>query len=174
MTIRVEAVLALAVLLVACQPRDGGWLPVLESAVPTYLERELMRATEDVEAGRAVLESAPEETAERLEEAAARLRSLSGVFLPLYRARIDAANAYRYHALDRDRDALDALTAVDEAIGAVARETGDAIEAELERVSAMAARSRVSLQSGSSEAAAHLETLSETLTDLVARAELIL
>lgn len=163
------------VLLAGCQGDDGeGWTPVLEEAPPTYLEAELVRISAAVEGARSSLVEAPESAESELEEAAARLESLSAVYLPLYRSRVAAANAYRQYELGRTADALASLEVVNAAILAVSERTGGALERELEGVAEHAARARVSVSGDAPTAATHLRGLTETLSDLVTRADLLL
>jgi hypothetical protein len=164
-------VLLMATAIVAgCERRDGGWTPVLEGTMPAYLETELERVTEEVRAAR----SAPAESASRLEEAERRLVNLTGVYLPLYRAKVDASNAYRHHEMGDDAEAGRALDRVESMVAAVSRETAGTLEAELERVSGEVARARVALEAGSGEAGGDLRRLAELLNDLITRAGLIL
>ncbi|NIW37409.1 MAG: hypothetical protein GWN32_13065, partial [Gemmatimonadetes bacterium] len=71
----------------------------------------------------------PEAAESELEEAEGRLRGLARVYLPLYGAKVEAANAYRHHALGDLGASRAELDRVDEAIAAVSRETGGGLEA---------------------------------------------
>lgn len=89
------AVTALAVLLAGCEQADGGWTPVLESTPPAFLERELEETLAEVRRGRSMVRTEPETAEAELDRATERLTGLTGVYLPLYRAKVAVTNAYR-------------------------------------------------------------------------------
>lgn len=170
--------LVLVALLGACEPQDGEWSPVLEADVPRFLATELERVRDDVvEARRAVTSDAEDAggpAAERLRDAEDRLSTLTGVYLPLYGAKVAAANAYRRHQLGEEREASRDLDRIDEAVAVASRTSAGALEAELEQVSERVARARVALEGGSTEAGERLRELAELLDDLITRAGLVL
>lgn len=173
--IRWVAVLVAGVLIVAgCEGADRGraWTPVLEGTPPSFLEREVGRALEEVRGARAEMAGAPEAAGAALDDAAARLANLMDVYLPLYRAKVEVTNAYRRHALGQDGATLRAVEAAQEAVMGVNRATGGALEPELDEVVEPLAKARLALDGGS-DAGPHLQRAAETLSDLLTRAGLI-
>lgn len=174
MTRIASALLAGALAVTGCgESQDRGWVPVLASQPPTYLEQELERAREEIVEARN--EVAPESAVRtKLESAESRLTALTEVFLPLYGAMLEAADAYRYHSMEDEAGAQEALDRVEEVILEVNRRSGGRLESELEQTSALVARARTALAGSATEAGPALETLSEHLNDLITRAGLIL
>jgi hypothetical protein len=158
-----------------CDP-DGGpaaaSAPLVETTAPRYLEDELARVAEDVQA--ALESSDAEESTARLEDAATRLEALTAVYLPLYRARVEAANALRLYAGGESADAERALGRAEEMILTVSRGSPGRMERELETAAAQVGRARVAVAGDSGEAEPNLRRLVETLTDLLERAGLVL
>jgi hypothetical protein len=97
---------------------------------------------------------------------------LTEVYLPLYRAKVMVTNAYREHALGDSGAALRSVAAARDAVAAVNRATGGALELELQQVVEPLADARLALESGS-DAGAYLEQAAEKLADLLARAGLL-
>lgn len=167
---RAVVLLVASALVAGCESGEGGWTPVLEGTLPGFLETELEQVTEDVRAAR----SEPGQAEARLEEAERRLVALTGIYLPLYRAKVEASNAYRHHELGDDGAAVRALERVESVVAAVSRESAGTLEAELEQLSSEVAKARVALEAGSVGASENLRRLAEMLSDLVTRAGLIL
>jgi hypothetical protein len=171
---RLLLVLPLAGMLACQPPEEGGWTPVLEEAPPAFLDDELARIGEAVESARVSLAEAPADAESALEEAAGAVAGLREVYLPLYRSRVTAANAYRQYELGRKEDALEAVESVNAVILDVSERTGGSLERELEVVAEHAARARVAVRGDDASAELHLRRLVETLADLVTRAGLVL
>ncbi|MGK7313307.1 MAG: hypothetical protein ACN0LA_13815 [Candidatus Longimicrobiales bacterium M2_2A_002] len=118
--------------------------------------------------------AAPDMAGALLEDAGERLEHLSGVYLPLYRAKVAVAKPYAYRevALGESAAALSNVDEARESVAAVTRATQGALEPELQQVVEPLADAQLALEGGS-EAPAHLERAAETLGDLLARAGLL-
>lgn len=167
-------VVAVLVGLLACGGGAEGWTPVLEGTPPTFLEEELGRALAEVRTAREALEAEPEAesaVSSSLESAAGRLDDLVTIYLPLYRSKVTAANAYRHLELGDETQARRGIDEVEERVLAISESTGGRLEAELEGILELVADARVALEAGSA-AAGHLERLAEALDNLLTRAGL--
>ncbi len=170
---RRAVVLAAVVALAAgCETKGGEWTPVLESTPPSFLERELGEALEEVRLARDNVRSEPAAAEATLDEALHRLEALTEVYLPLYRAKVFVTNAYREQALGDTGAALRDVEAAREAVTEVNRATEGALEPELQQVVEPLADAQLALEGGS-DASLYLERAAETLEDLLTRAGLL-
>lgn len=169
---RAWAVIALTALLAGCQQVEGGWTPVLESTPPAFLERELEQTLVEVRRARSMVGTEPETAGAELDRATERLTGLTGVYLPLYRAKVAVTNAYREHGLGDDGAALRSVAAAREAVATANGATEGALESELRQVVEALADAELALEAGS-DAGAYLERAAEKLEDLLARAGLL-
>lgn len=161
-----------AALVAGCEAGERSWTPVLEATPPSFLEREVDAALGEVRRARSDVRAAPDMAEALLEDAGDRLEHLSGVYLPLYRAKVAVANAYREAALGATEAALANVDEARESVAAVNRATEGALEPELQQVVEPLADAQLALEGGS-EASAYLERAAETLEDLLTRAGLL-
>lgn len=164
--------LLVVVLVAGCEADDRSWTPVLEATPPSFLEREVETALDEVRRARSDVRAAPEMAESLLSGAQERLEHLSGVYLPLYRAKVAVANAYREVALGETDAALTNVEDARESVVSVNRATEGALEPELQQIVEPLADARLALEGGS-EASAYLERAAETLEDLLTRAGLL-
>lgn len=156
-----------------CGTDGEGWTPVLESTPPTFLDQELVRALEEVREAREAV-PASDAAGAALEQVEDRLEAVVEVYLPLYRAKVEAANAYRYHQLGQGQALERSLDAIEEGVMAVSRAREGELAAEMQHVSELVADARVALEGGPAGAGQQLQRLAEALDDLVTRAGLLL
>ena len=161
-----------AMLVAGCDTGEQSWTPVLEATPPSFLEREVDAALDEVRRARSDVRAAPDMAEALLEAAGERLEHLSGVYLPLYRAKVAATNAYREAVLGEIETALSNVDEARESMAAVNRATEGALEPELQQVVEPLADAQLALEGGS-EAGPYLERAAETLEDLLTRAGLL-
>lgn len=167
----IVAILLLAGGVVSCQRAPAGWTPVLEETSTSYLETAIDRALERVSAARDRIRSDPGQAEELLAVAEDRLQSLQQIFLPVFRARSRAYNAYRYHFLGRDDDAAEELERIEDILLEVGERAEGPLLAELEQLQDRVAEARLELQAGSSGITSALRELARSLEIFVARAD---
>ena len=170
--LRVVAAAAVVALVTGCETEAMEWTPVLESTPPAFMERELEEALAEIRLARENVRSEPAAAEATLDEALERIRGLSEVYLPLYRAKVFVTNAYREQALGETGAALRSVESAREAVTAVNRATGGELEPELQHVVEPLADARLALEGGS-DPSRYLERAAQTLADLLTRAGLI-
>lgn len=167
----IVGVLLLAGAAAGCQRTPEGWTPVLEETSTSYLETGIDRALERVSAARDRIRSDPDQAEELLTVAEARLRSLQQIFLPVFRARSRAYNAYRYHFLGRDDDAAEELEQIEQTLLEVGSRAEGPLLAELEQLQDRVSEARLELQADSPGTTSALRELARDLETFVARAD---
>lgn len=166
------ALLALAVLAGGCQQNPPGWIPVLEMTSTEFIEEETQGAMERIAEARASLATEPDEARDRLDEAEETLRRLTDLYLPVYRAKTKAYNAYRLLHLDRGAQAGEELQEIEALILEVSREATPPLLGELERIEELTARARIEVEGGSDGAPLALQRLAEGLERFVLKRDL--
>ncbi|MGD2070936.1 MAG: hypothetical protein PVI57_19860 [Gemmatimonadota bacterium] len=157
-----------------CRPSPPDWIPVLEETSTSFLETGLARNLERVTAARDVVRTDPVGAEEMLAEAERDLRSLREVYVPLLEARNLAYNAYRFHHLGRDDEAVAALETIQRTVLSLSDGAEGSLLAELERVEELVAHARIETGAGSTGAEVSLRRLADALAHFVAKADLFL
>lgn len=157
-----------------CRPSPPDWIPVLEETSTSFLETGLARNLERVTTARDVVRTDPAEAEEMLAEAERDLRSLRDVYVPMLEARNLAYNAYRFHHLGREDEAVAALETIQRTVLRLGDVAEGSMLAELERIEELVADARIETGAGSAGAEVSLRRLADALAHFVAKADLFL
>lgn len=174
MSFRLKLVFGIILLLLGCDQGPKGWTPVLEETSTVFLETETSRLAGHVEAALVNLRNDPEEAEAALREASASLKHLRSYYLPLFQAREQAYNAYRYLFLGDDTRCVEELGKIRETLdGMVGAVEGGAL-LELTSLAEMVADARIAALAEPKEAAPMLESLARRLDMVVLKGSLII
>lgn len=162
----------IAILAPGCREAPEGWTPVLEMTSTRFLEEETGSALDHLEEARTELEASSREVPAGLEEAEEVLTRLRHVYLPAYRARALAYDAYRRHLRGEGGAAAEDLGEIEELLLAVGEGAGPALLGELEELESLTARARLEVEAGSEASTDALRTLAEALERFVVKRDL--
>lgn len=166
------AVSAAALALGGCRQPPEGWTPVLEMTSTAIVEEETGAALERVAEARALVERGDPGASEALATAEDALRRLHEVYLPAYRARALAYDAYRRYLLDRDEAAAEDLQEIEELLLRVGEGATPPLLGELEELETLTARARMEVGATSPDAPTALRRLAEALERFVVKRDL--
>ena len=157
-----------------CDRPPDVWTPVLEETSTAFLDTETARALDGVQEGLAYLQSDPSQAASSLERAEQSLEYLRDFYLPLFRARERAYNAYRYFKLGEDPKVDRELRLIEETLGSMAEAASGGPNKEIQELAELAATARIASKSGPKEAGPALEALARRLEQVVVKGDLVI
>jgi plasmid stabilization system protein ParE len=166
--------LGMAGLFWGCDRTPEGWTPVLEETSTVFLETETDRIHDHVRTALEHLQSDPERAEEALTEAEVGLGHLQGYYLPLFRARERAYNAYRYHHLGNENRTVEELQKIEDAFEEMAVNLEDGELRELQALTRTVADARIAALADTETAGPLLESLARRLDMAVLKGDLIL
>ena len=157
-----------------CDRSPQGWTPVLERTSTVFLETETDRISERVKTALDHLRSDPGQAEEPLREAKATVEHLQGYYLPLYRVRERAYNAYRYLYLGDETQVVEELGKVQESLEKMAGNVEGGALLELLSLSESVADARIAALADPEKAAPILESLARRLDLALLKGDLII
>lgn len=171
-----SAVLLVGVLMwsAGCENRPTGWTPVLEETSTAFLETETERLLEHVRAALESLDQDPGRARSELSQAESSLEHLKDYYLPLFKAREMAYNAYRSLYLGDEARVHAELDGVEAILDAMAERAEGGRLQEIQSLGESLADARLALEADPEEGAPALETLARTLNQAALKGDLIL
>ncbi len=157
-----------------CEPRQEGWTPVLEETSTAFLETETQRLLEHIRTAQGALATDPRVVERSLSEAEASLEHLTGYYIPLFKARESAYNAYRSLLLGDDIRLRAELGAIEAGLDVMAEGASGGRLQELQALAELLAAARLSVESGPGEGAPALERLARELNQAALKGDLVL
>jgi hypothetical protein len=170
------AVLAAGVLagFFGCGDRPEGWTPVLEETSTAFLETETDRLLEHVRTALESLTQDPGQAESALTQAESELEHLKDYYLPLFKARELAYNAYRSFYLGDEARVTEQLQGVEDILGAMAERAEGGRLQEIQSLAEKLADAELAVTSGGEEGAPALEVLARNLNQAALKGDLIL
>ena len=157
-----------------CENRPDGWTPVLEETSTAFLETETDRLLEHVRGALEGLDQDPAVARSELLQARSSLEHLKDYYLPLFKARELAYNAYRSLYLG-DRERVDSqLQGIEEILGAMAERAEGGRLQEIQSLAESLADARMAVDAGPDQSAPALESLARALNQAALKGDLIL
>jgi len=157
-----------------CDRSPEGWTPVLEQTSTVFLETETRRISEHVGIALDHLRTDPGQAETALKEAKATLDHLQGYYLPLFRVRERAYNAYRYLYLGDEAQAVEELGRVRETLENMVENVEGGALLELLSLSESVADARIAALAAPEKAAPILESLARRLDLVLLKGDLII
>jgi len=157
-----------------CTERPEAWSPVLEETSTTFLETETDRIRGEVGRALKLLPADPDGAAAALREAERNLGHLQEFYLPLFRARERAYNAFRYFRLGEHDQAVREVDAIEGTLASMVEEAQGSPLQELQSLAEAAADARLAVEAGQEEGGRALEDLARALNQAVVKGDLIL
>jgi hypothetical protein len=158
----------------ACENRPEGWTPVLEETSTAFLETEAGRLLEHVRGALESLDRDPAQARSALLQAESSLEHLTDYYLPLFKAREMAYNAYRSLYLRDEARVTVQLEAVEEILESMAERAEGGRLQEIQSLAESLADARLAVEADPDESGPALETLARTLNQAALKGDLIL
>ncbi|MFC1660360.1 hypothetical protein ACFL3S_02690 [Gemmatimonadota bacterium] len=157
-----------------CKQGPETWSPVLEKTSTAFLETETERAREEVGEALNKLHSDPAGAEAALRRTARSLDYLKDFYLPLFQAREQAYNAFRFFRLGEHGHVVRELEAIESTLVSMVQAAGGGPLEELQALAEATADARVAVEADPDESVAALENLARKLDQALLKGDLIL
>jgi hypothetical protein len=158
----------------SCRGEPAGWTPVLEETSTAFLETETERVLEDVRSALHQIGDEPAQATSHLHQAETSLEHLAYYYLPIFRARESAYNAYRSLYLGDHQRVMRELGHIEDVLEKmVETSTGGELQ-EIESLAEALADARLEVEAGDRGGLLALETLARQLNQAALKGDLIL
>jgi hypothetical protein len=157
-----------------CSEPPEAWSPVLEETSTAFLETQTERVMEDVQGALNHLHTDPTRAENALLQAERSLGYMTDFYLPLFRARERAYNAFRFFRLGEHGRVVGELNAIEKTLATMVQNPESGPLEELQSLAEAVADARVAVEAGPDQGGAALENLARKLNQAVLKGDLIL